>query len=70
MKNISRESVSYTEWKEWEDYENYIYDDEFSKEVYDAYADTPSKKECDQICAEKSGEVIIYKINVPDITKK
>ncbi|WP_430789136.1 hypothetical protein VBD025_02870 [Virgibacillus flavescens] len=71
MKKSNRESVSYTMWKEWENYENYIYFDEIiNTDSYDAYADTPSKKDCDQICGEKSGEVIIYKINAPDISKK
>lgn len=27
---------------------------------YNAYDDTPSKKECDYICAEQSGSVTVY----------
>ncbi|WP_099157256.1 hypothetical protein [Virgibacillus ndiopensis] len=30
-----------------------------------AYDDTPSKKECDELSAELSGEVVVYKIKKP-----
>lgn len=52
--------VSYSEWKEWDDYEDYLHPDEEIRNDYDAYADTPSKKECDKICAESSGKVVSY----------
>ena len=31
---------------------------------YNAYEDTPSKKECDNLCEKLSGKVVVYKIKV------
>lgn len=36
-----------------------------TEQKYNAYEDTPSKEECDKLCAALSGEVISYKIKKP-----
>lgn len=58
---IKNHLVTFTEWKEWTDYESYIFEDDKEVYYYDAYGDTPSKKECDLLCKEFSGEVKVYK---------
>ncbi len=48
------------DWKDWVDYEDYGESEcSRSKRHYSGYDDTPSKEECDRICAELSGEVVI-----------
>lgn len=43
-----------------EDYHGEFTDAGMTQKWYSAYIDTPSKEECDKLCAELSGEVIIY----------
>jgi hypothetical protein len=62
MPKITNHLIGYTEWKEWEDYQNYTFEDEKVINNYDAYKDTPSKEECEKLCKELSGEVVVYKI--------
>ncbi|WP_339227846.1 hypothetical protein NSQ77_20030 [Oceanobacillus sp. FSL K6-2867] len=51
------------DWKAYENYDDSTYLGGAMSEIrYSAYADTPSKGECDKLCEEHSGEVIIYKI--------
>lgn len=59
-KKLDGHLVGFGTLNHWQLYENYIYYDELKKKTYNAYADTPSKEMCDQICAELSGEVITY----------
>ncbi|WP_121614816.1 hypothetical protein [Virgibacillus halodenitrificans] len=55
--------VTFTEWKYWEEYEEHEWlGGAMSYLEYDAYKDTPSKQECDQLCKELSSEVITYQI--------
>lgn len=53
------------EWREWDEYERYIFEDEKVVNTYNAYRDTPSKDECDELCAALSGEVVEYYIKTP-----
>lgn len=61
-RKIQNHLVSHREWKEWNDYEDYLYFDEIIKSDYNAYKDTPSKDDCDKICAKLSGKVKTYYI--------
>lgn len=56
--------IGFGAWKDWIDYVEYG-ESEWTNNhnYYNAYADTPSKEECDRISAELSGEVKAYKIN-------
>lgn len=62
-KIIENHLVNLWEWRDWTDYEMYGESEwSISKEFYDAYRDTPSVKECDEICAKLSGKVTVYRI--------
>ncbi|WP_164670980.1 hypothetical protein [Virgibacillus doumboii] len=66
-KKIEGHLAGFGELKYWSDYEQYIFDDEgMIREKYSGYADTPSKDECDQICAKLSSKV---KIVYTDVTE-
>lgn len=61
-KKIDGHLVGFVTAEEWEDYEDHVWLGGSMSEVrYNAYDDTPSKKECDRLAAEQSGDVIIYK---------
>ncbi|MGY0692599.1 hypothetical protein ACW2QC_07365 [Virgibacillus sp. FSP13] len=54
--------IGFGSLQELEDYEEHIwFGGAMSEERYNAYKDTPSKKECDKLCAELSGDVRTYK---------
>ncbi|GGB41896.1 hypothetical protein GCM10011409_19300 [Lentibacillus populi] len=60
-KIIDGHLVGFGTLREWDDYEDHIwFGGAMSEERYYAWADTPSKKECDRIFEELSGEVITY----------
>ena len=61
-KKITGHLVNHFEWREWADYENYVFEDEKIRSAYNGYRDTPSKEECDKLCAALSGEVTVYKM--------
>ncbi|MEI3596922.1 MULTISPECIES: hypothetical protein [unclassified Oceanobacillus] len=50
------------QWSKWADYENYVFDDEKASGAFSGFKDTPSKEECDKLCAALSGEVTVYKM--------
>ncbi|GGB41923.1 hypothetical protein GCM10011409_19340 [Lentibacillus populi] len=65
-KIIAGHLIGFGTLQEWGDYEDYIWHGgAMSEERYNVWADTPSKKECDRICEELSGEVVEYKIKNP-----
>ncbi|WP_249870731.1 hypothetical protein [Oceanobacillus saliphilus] len=63
-KIIEGRLVGFGTLKDLEEYEDYIYlGGAITEERYNAYKNTPSKEECDRLCEEQSGEVIIYKLS-------
>ncbi len=62
-KKLDNHLVGINDWKEWIDYVEYG-ESEWSQSGswYNAYRDTPSKEECDKLCAALSGEVTVYKM--------
>lgn len=56
-----RNSTGYAYLKEWEDYITYGESECTDKDYwYNAYRDTPSKEECDELCKKFSGEIKVY----------
>lgn len=65
-KKLQGHLVNFEDAQEMLDYGDHIWrGGAMSEQEYDAYKDTPSKKECDKLCAELSGEVVTYKIKKP-----
>lgn len=60
---INNHLVTFAEWKDCTDYESYIFKDQIEINYYDAFRDTPSKEECDEMSEKLSGEVVVFKIN-------
>ncbi|WP_106494849.1 hypothetical protein [Lentibacillus sp. Marseille-P4043] len=59
-KIIDGHLIGFESLQELEEYEDHIWFGGAMSEVrYNAYKDTPSKKECDRICEDLSGEVEI-----------
>ncbi|SER00091.1 hypothetical protein SAMN05216232_3921 [Virgibacillus subterraneus] len=60
-KKLEGHLVGFGTLQEMEEYEDWIYlGGAMSERRYNAYDDTPSKDECDKLCAEFSGEVKIF----------
>ncbi len=65
-KKLEGHLVGFGTLQEMEEYKDWIYLGGAMSEIrYNAYHDTPSKDECDKLCEEMSGEVIVYKIKKP-----
>lgn len=65
-KKLDGHIVGFGELQYWEEYEEWIWlGGAMSEERYNAYKDTPCKEECDRMCAELSGEVVVSKIKNP-----
>lgn len=65
-KRIDGHLVGFGSAAEVEEYEDHFYmGGAMTLEKYNAYEGVPSKDECDRICAEKSGEVVVWKIKKP-----
>lgn len=53
--------VNFKYLAEFNDYEDHVwYGGAMTVISYNAYSDTPSKKECDKICREKSGRAVTW----------
>ncbi|MTW85641.1 hypothetical protein F3157_08195 [Virgibacillus dakarensis] len=61
-KIIDGHLVGFDTLRDLEGYEHYIWHGGAMSVIrYNAYQDTPSKQDCDKLCAELSGDVIVYK---------